>query len=227
MSAASESSAELRQRLVSGDENALAELFETHRARLWRMVHFRLDPRLTGRVDPDDVLQEAYLDAATRLRHFDSSMSGFLWLRWVVGQTLIGVHRRHLGAKMRSAERDVSMHGGPATSVSLAAQLAGNPTSPSEAAMREERAVLLEGALREMSELDQEVLALRHFEDLANHEVAHVLGISTKAASIRYVRAVARDSKRCSTTSPASPRSWIRREAPGQATTDDSQRLGS
>lgn len=182
----------LDRRLRDGDEQALAELFESNHARLWRMVRFRMDSRLMGRVDPDDVLQEAFLDARTRLQHFDGGMTPFLWLRWVVQQTLIAVHRRHLGAQMRSVERDVRIFGGPATSAALAAQLAGTPTSPSDAAIRGEQAKLIGESLDQMSELDQEVLALRHFEDLANHEVAEALDISTKAASIRYVRALSR-----------------------------------
>jgi RNA polymerase sigma-70 factor (ECF subfamily) len=43
-----------------------------------------------------------------------------------------------------------------------------------------------------MDPIDQEVLALRHFEELTNGEVAEVLGIQVKAASIRYVRALKR-----------------------------------
>jgi len=73
-------------RLKSGDEEALAVLFSQHRERLRRMVQFRLDRRLYGRIDPDDVLQEAYLDAATRAKHFTDETSGsfFIWLRMVV-----------------------------------------------------------------------------------------------------------------------------------------------
>ena len=54
-------------RVRSGDERALAELFSKERDRLWRMVQSRLDRRLKGRVDPDDILQEAYLDAVRRI----------------------------------------------------------------------------------------------------------------------------------------------------------------
>ena len=43
-----------------------------------------------------------------------------------------------------------------------------------------------------MDPLDREVLALRHFEELGNSEVAEVLGIQQKTASIRYVRALKR-----------------------------------
>ena len=57
----------LLQRALAGDESALAALFDGHRERLRRMVRLRLDRRLSGRVDPSDVLQEAYLDVRKRL----------------------------------------------------------------------------------------------------------------------------------------------------------------
>jgi RNA polymerase sigma-70 factor (ECF subfamily) len=188
---------ELLGRLQEGDLTALGELFSVHRERLWRMVNFRLDQRLRGRVDADDVLQEAYLDAAQRIGHYlnNPAMSFFVWLRQIVLQTMIDLHRQHLGAQMRNAAREVSLHGAAypqATSISLAAHLLGSLTSPSQAAMREEVSFQLEEALESMSEIDREVLALRHFEELTNSEVAEVLGIQQKAASIRYVRAIAR-----------------------------------
>ncbi len=197
MTETAESPDELLARLRVGDLTALGELFSLNRERLWRMVNFRLDQRLRGRVDADDVLQEAYLDAAKRIEHYlnNTSMSFFVWLRQIVLQTMIDLHRKHLGAQMRNAAREVSLHGAAypqATSISLAAHLMGNITSPSQAAMREEVSHQLEEALETMSKIDREVLALRHFEELTNSEVAEVLGIQQKAASIRYVRAIAR-----------------------------------
>jgi RNA polymerase sigma-70 factor (ECF subfamily) len=184
------------QRVLAGDEASFASAFAEHRERLWRMVHFRLDRRLQGRVDADDILQEAYLDAVKRLPHFAESqpMSLFVWLRLVVGQTLIDVHRRHLGAKMRDAEREESIQQrlSEGTSISLSFHLLAHLTSPSQAAARAELMGLVEEALEGMSDTDREVLALRHFEELTNNEVAEVLGLERKAASIRYVRALAR-----------------------------------
>jgi len=191
------SNGELLDRLTSGDEAALAELFSQHRDRLWRMVNFRIDRRLSGRVDADDILQEAYLDAAQRVHHYleDPSKSFFVWLRLVVSQTMVDVHRRHLGAQMRDISREVSMNRPTytqATSVCLAAQLLGSMTSPSQAVQKAEMIRQLEESLEAMDQIDQEVLALRHFEELTNSEVAEVLSIQQKAASIRYVRAIAR-----------------------------------
>lgn len=184
------------RRLGERDTLALAELFDAHRERLWRMVDFRLDQRLQGRVDPDDVLQESYLAAAQRLCHYDpQKMSPFVWLRLVVGQTLIDVHRHHLGAQARDAGRDVSLAARQhwqTTSASLVAVLAGHATSPSQAVARVETHEQLQHAIGDMDPIDQEILALRHFEELTNTEVAEVLGIQQKAASIRYVRALRR-----------------------------------
>ena len=139
----------------------------------------------------------AYLNAVQRIRHlFDESpASAFIWLRLIVTQTLVDIHRRHLGAQLRDARRDVSIFGGGSlhtTSTSLAAHLLGSFTSPSQAAMRAEMVEQLEQALEGMDPIDREVLALRHFEELSNSEVAEVLGIQQKAASIRYVRALGR-----------------------------------
>jgi RNA polymerase sigma-70 factor (ECF subfamily) len=188
---------ELERRLRSGDMQALAELFSRERERLWRVVQFRLAEPLRGRLGPDDVLQEAFLAASQRLRHYAESpaTSPFIWLRMIVNQTLVDLHRRHLGAQRRDAAREVSLDGAPyaqATSASVAIQLIGVFTSPSGAAARADMLTLVQTAIEQMDPIDREVLALRHFEELTNSEVAEALGIEQKTASIRYIRALRR-----------------------------------
>lgn len=192
-----EDSEGLALRLKSGDREALSLLFSQQWDRLWRIVNFRMDRRLLGRVDPDDVLQEAYLAAAGRLKHYneESSFSPLVWVRMILLQTLIDIHRHHLGSRMRDADREVDLQGcayPQTTAVSLAALLAANLTSPSQVAVRAETIGQVEQAIASMDPLDREVLALRHFEELGNKEVAEVLEIEQKAASIRYVRALKR-----------------------------------
>ena len=188
---------DLVNRIVHGDREALAELFSIYRPRLWRMVNFRLHPRLHGRVDADDVLQDAWLMAVERISYFqrDASHSSFIWFRMIVQQALIALHRRHLGAEKRSAARDVPVHGGwesESTSSSLAFHLSGSLTSPSSAINRAEVAKQLDTILQGMNEIDREVLALRHFEELTNSETARVLNMSEQVASGRYIRALGR-----------------------------------
>jgi RNA polymerase sigma-70 factor (ECF subfamily) len=114
MSADSRSDTDLLDAARSGDEGALAVLVERHRDRLERMVGLRMDRRLHGRVDPADVVQEAYLAVRGKFPHYiaDPRPPFFLWLRLEVGQKLVDVHRRHLGTKMRDAGQEVSLHRG-------------------------------------------------------------------------------------------------------------------
>ena len=60
----------LLRQAAKGDRQAWGQLFEQHHDRLRRMIGFRLDHRLKGRLDPSDVIQEAYLDASRRLDEY-------------------------------------------------------------------------------------------------------------------------------------------------------------
>jgi RNA polymerase sigma-70 factor (ECF subfamily) len=196
MSADTPTDDDLLQAARAGDEAARAALVERHRPRLERMVRLRLDRRLQGRVDPADVVQDAYLAVRAKFaQHQDDRLPFFLWLRLEVGQKLVDAHRFHLGAQMRDAGQEVSLHHGAlpqVTSVSLAEQLLGRLTTASRAAMRAELKVRVQEALNSMDPQDREVLILRHFEELSNAETAQVLGIKPSAACNRYVRALKR-----------------------------------
>jgi len=195
MSENSDTTEELLQSAAQGDKEKWGVLLKRHRSRLRRMVALRLDQRLQGRLDASDVIQEAYLEASARLPEYlrQPALPFFLWLRFLTGQKMLELHRRHLGAHMRDAAREVSLYRGalPETSsAALAAQLLGHDTRPSEAAIRAERKIRLQEALNVMEPLDREVLALRHFEQLNNAETAQALGLQESAASKRYVRAL-------------------------------------
>jgi RNA polymerase sigma-70 factor (ECF subfamily) len=187
----------LLERARAGDKQALNELIGRHRARLRRMVELRLDRRLQSRIDASDVIQEAYVEVVRRLGEYLSEPSYplFLWLRLIVGERLLKLHRHHLGTKMRDAELEVSIYRGAlpaASSAALAAQLLGKHTSPTQAAMRAERMMRLQEALNTLDPMDREVLSLRHFEEMSLVETALSLGIEQSAAAKRYVRALKR-----------------------------------
>jgi RNA polymerase sigma-70 factor (ECF subfamily) len=194
-----DSSTEALQNLVrieAGDDQALAHEFGRYRGRLRKMVQLRMDRRLQARVDPSDVLQEAFIDISKRAREYAArqDMPFFLWLRLITGQKLLEIHRRHLGTQARDARREVSICNvyPEVNSHFLASQLLGRLTSASQLVERAERQAILESILNQMDHMDREVLTLRHFEELSNGEVAQVLDIGKKAASNRYVRALLR-----------------------------------
>jgi RNA polymerase sigma-70 factor (ECF subfamily) len=142
------------------------------------------------------VIQEAFIQVSRRVESYlaNPTVSLFVWLRQVAWQTLLDVHRRHLGQK-RNAAQEVCLHGvtnEASTVCPLAQRLADSMTSPSQAAMRNERVLLVKTAISQMDQIDREILAMRHFEQLCNSEVAEVLKISKTAASNRYIRALKR-----------------------------------
>ena len=156
----------LLEQARAGDEQALNELFARHRTRLRRMVDLRLDRRLQARIDASDVIQEAYVEVVTRLNEYLSEPSYplFLWLRLIVGERLLKLHRHHLGTQMRDAGREVSLYRGASPAVSseaLAAQLLGKHSSPTQAAVRAEQMIRLQEALNSLNAMDREVLSLQ------------------------------------------------------------------
>jgi RNA polymerase sigma-70 factor, ECF subfamily len=189
--------AQLLEQARAGDEEALNRLFAQHRARLRRMVDLRLDRRVEARVDASDVIREAYVEAVTRLNEYAEQPSYplFLWLRLIVGERLLKLHRHHLGTQMRDTRLEVSIYRGAlpeASSAALAAQLLGKHTSPTQAAMRAERMIRLQEALNALDAIDREVLSPRHFEELSLVETSLSLGIEESAAAKRYIRALKR-----------------------------------
>ena len=188
----------LLERARSGDsKEALAELFSRHRYRLVSMIELRLSPTLRVRVDPTDVLQDAFLTASKRFSEFleNPEVPFFVWLRFLTRQTIAEIHRHHIGVQARDPRREVSLQLEPspeASTVALAEQLLGSFTTPSEFVARTEAKAQLEAALNGMKSSEREILCLRHFEELTNAEAAAELGIRPSAASKRYVRAVSR-----------------------------------
>ena len=181
-------------KLKRGGAAALAELYECegYKGRLLRLVAVGLDSRLRARVEPPEVLQEAFVLALKQLPAYldDPQVAPYVWLRQVVLDVLSLLHRSHLKTAKRDARREVM-----APEVSndvLAAGFVGRLTSPSQALSRAEREERVKTALDRLEEADRVVIALTHYEHLTRLEAAEVLGISVDAAQKRYRRALKR-----------------------------------
>src|SRR5688500_15661462 len=116
-----------------GDAAAWGELLTEHEERLGRMIAFRIHPRLRNRIDPSDILQEAYLQAAAHREDYFrlSEVPLFLWLRGIVINKLLESHRYHLDARGRDAGREVGAYlsnSPDTTSVALVAHLTAGIT---------------------------------------------------------------------------------------------------
>lgn len=181
---------------AAGNRDSWGELLASHAPRLARLIAVRLDRRLQGRIDADDVLQEIWLEAWRGWPGFAKQpLPFYLWLRGIAGNKLLELHRFHLGTQKRDARRERSDPRGAmpdSTSGQLIALILDSATSASAAARRDELKTQLHAALDGMPSVDREVLMLRHFEQLSPAETAAVLGVNDKAAGMRYLRAVKR-----------------------------------
>ena len=191
-----ENQIELLERAKQGDPAALSDLLAIHEPALVRMVQLRFEPALRGRLEPADVVQETLIQAARRFPEWvaQDSYPFHLWLRLLCGQSLAEACRRHIGAQMRDARREVGQANRPSgvSCASAADFLVASQTSPTQAVRRDELRERVLAAVEELEPMDREILSLRHFEGLSNEDAAQELGIEPAAASKRYVRALQR-----------------------------------
>jgi len=179
------------------ESGVLEEGFLKFRVRLERLAKRRMNPILSGRLSPEDIVQETMAAASRDSSPFmdDPDLPLYFRLRTALLQTLAQIKRRHLGAEMRDAYREVSLPRDEADSLSRFAGIDAIPdtaTSPLSRVTRQDRDALLHRALARLDDNDRAILELRHEECLGNGECAALLGISEKAASLRYVRALKR-----------------------------------
>lgn len=178
---------------AAGSQKSWDILVSHQRDRLRRMVAFRMDERLQGRIDPSDVIQEALIEAWQRLPEYvnEPKVPLFVWLRTLTLQRMGMLRRTHLERSKRTVNREVDLQQDDCSSA-MAIALVDSAISPSSVVQRQEMLGHIQERLTGMDPIDREVLALRHFEQLGNAEVASVLGISEPAASLRYSRALRR-----------------------------------
>ncbi|MBR2838518.1 MAG: sigma-70 family RNA polymerase sigma factor [Kiritimatiellae bacterium] len=177
-------------------QDNLAAAFAEHRQRLSALAEKRLNPILLKRMGAEDVLSEAYANAAKRLDYFAAhdDVPIYYKLRTILMQTMADIERRNLKAQGRDAYREVESPDPEAQNPGAAPfdNIPADITSPVSRVDRDERHALLRRALASMPENDRAILVMRHFDCMGNSECAAALGLTEKAASIRYVRALER-----------------------------------
>lgn len=177
-------------------QDNLAAAFADNRQRLLALAEKWLNPILRKRMGAEDVLSEAYVNAAKRLDYFAScdEVPVYYKLRAILVQTIAGIERYHLKARRRDAyrEMDVECEDSAGNGVIRLEEIPADITSPRSRLDRDERHDLLRRAIAALPENDRAILVMRHFDGMGNAECAAVLGVAEKAASIRYVRALDR-----------------------------------
>ena len=184
----------LLEAATRGDDDARDALLTRHRDRLERMVKLRMDPRLSARVDPSDVVQEAMIEAWQELPDYLETrrVPFYPWLRRIAWERLVKLHRLHVEAKRRSVRREAVLLLPAESSATLADYLAQTGTNPSGKAAKRELREKVRAALDDLPEQGREVLVLLYLEQLSVAEAAAVLDLSEGAVKMRHMRALKR-----------------------------------
>jgi RNA polymerase sigma-70 factor (ECF subfamily) len=151
---------------------------EKFREYLRLLARLQLDPRLRGKLDPSDVVQQTLLEAYEKREQFRGTTEGqwLAWLRQALAHNLADALRA-FGQVRRDVARERSLEAAvAASSRRLERWLAAEQSSPSEQAERHEQAVRLAAELAELPDANREALVLHYCEDWPLADIATHLG---------------------------------------------------
>lgn len=184
---------QLLDRVARGETSAAATLFAKYRRQLRTMVALRISPRLTSRIDPSDIVQDALAEAHRRLPDYAAArpIPFYPWLRRITWERLLQMHRQHIAAERRTVLREDPL---PISdeSESLLAERLATASSPSGQMLRQEVELRVREAIAALSPADREIVVLKHLEELSFQDIAIVLEMPVTAVYTRYYRAVER-----------------------------------
>lgn len=176
-----------------GDRESLGALFEPFGAYLTLLARLQLDGRLSGKIDPADVVQETFLRAQQAFDQFRGTSERELmgWLRQILASRMAKQLRRYYGAERRNVGLERALDADlDRSSFVLDAALVAAGSSPSQTARRREQAVILADALAQLPPDYREVIILHHLQGLTFAETAARMQRSRGAVEKLWVRSL-------------------------------------
>jgi RNA polymerase sigma-70 factor (ECF subfamily) len=185
---------ELLRLAKRGDDVARGELLEGFRTYLELLARVEIGRRLQAKLDVADVVQETFLEAHRNFGNFrgetEAEFAG--WLRSILSARVSNLVRHYVTTQGRDLRREQPMEVNvDQSSVLLDRGLWAQQSSPSQAAQRRERGVLLAEALDRLPRDYREVVILRHLEELTFPQVAERMGRTVDSVQKLWVRALA------------------------------------
>ncbi len=158
---------------------------ERFRAYLRLLARLHLDPRLRGKLDPSDIVQQSLLQAFQGMHQFRGKREADLaaWLRQILARNLAMAVRDFARSK-RDVARERSLEKALADSSSrLEAWLAAEQSSPSQRAVHHEEALRLAEVLERLPDAQREALVLQHWQGWSLGQIGEHLGRSPEAVA--------------------------------------------
>jgi RNA polymerase sigma-70 factor (ECF subfamily) len=163
---------------------------ESYREYLRLLARMNLDPRLRGRIDPSDIVQQTLLKAHEKQDQFRGTTDAerAAWLRAILAHQIADALRKFGRQK---GEREHSLEAAlEASSARLDAWLASERSSPSQKVVRQERLLQMVEAMATLPEDQRTALELRHLQGLSVPAAAARMGKSPSAVASLLYRAM-------------------------------------
>ena len=150
---------------------------EDYREYLLLLARLQVDPRLRGKLDPSDVVQQTLVKAHANRGPFrgQTAAEQAAWLRRILANTLVDSARKVAREVDLQRPLERALH---ESSARLEAWLAAEQDSPSESAQRQEDLLRLAGALAELPEDQRQAVELHHLRDTSVADIALQMGRS-------------------------------------------------
>ena len=175
---------------IPPDATAILEPFRRY---LTVLASVHLDPRLRGKLDPADLVQQTLLRAYAAVAELRSAEPPVVaaWLRKILANELAD-SVKHFDRDKRAIDRERSLKADLDRSASgLAGWLAADQTSPSAKAANNEELLRLADALAELPERMREVVVLKHCQNWTLQDIATRIGKSVPAVASLLRRGLA------------------------------------
>ena len=171
---------ELVEQTRAGDRGAFDELVERHARKIFRTArHITKTDQ-----DAEDVLQDAFLKAYTRLAQFQGDAQFYTWL------TRIAVNESLMRLRKRRNSKTVSLDEQLETDDSqISREVPSEGPTPEQTYTQEETRRIVEDAVDSLAEGYRAVFVLRDVEGFSTEETGEMLDLSISAIKSRLLRA--------------------------------------
>jgi RNA polymerase sigma-70 factor (ECF subfamily) len=176
-----------------GCPDALGTLFNKLRWLLLAQANQQLPADLKGKAGASDLVQDTFLEAHAGFAKFRGGSEAELkeWLGQILRNNCRNFIRAYRGTRKRNVQQEASLDCNKLAS-KAGQELMDHGPSPSAMAARNEDKELVDRALAELSQNDQDIIQLHHMEQQGFSAIARLLEISEDAAQKRFARAILR-----------------------------------
>ncbi len=156
------------------DRSAFAKLYVTYLPKIYNYVSYRVGDR----AEAEDITSAIFERALQRLHMYRADRGAFsTWLFTIARNVIFNYFR----SRRRQPQ---------AGSLADASSIVVSGASPEQAVIEAEQLRQVQACVRRLPERDQEVLALKFGADLANQEIAQVMGLTPTHVGVLLYRAV-------------------------------------